>query len=84
MVFVIALFRKQTVQMIIGFVKFFSDGIAQSMNHTMENQRKLLHEPATYHENKPLIAKLWDIFIIFMVGYFVISILDNEVHEKAI
>ncbi len=31
-----------------------------------------------------MVAKLWDVFIIGMVFYFVKSILDAQVQEKAI
>jgi hypothetical protein len=44
----------------------------------------VLYEPSTFSDNKPLFARLWDLFIIGMIVFFLKSIIDGEVKEKAI
>jgi len=43
-----------------------------------------LYEPSTFTENKPLLARIWDLVIIDMIGFFLKSIVDGMVKEKAI
>lgn len=58
--------------------------MAASAAKGLEEQKKVLYEPSRFSENKPLIAKFWDVFIIGMVIYFLKSIVDAQVQEKAI
>lgn len=50
----------------------------------VEKQKESLHQPKDVSGGKPLFGVLWDIFIILMVGYFVVSIITSEVQEKAV
>ena len=84
MLFVIAIFRKESLQTIINFVAWFSEDIATRAAVSLEAQKKVLHEPSSFSENKPLIAKIWDLFLILMIVYFLKSTVDSEVKEKAI
>lgn len=84
MLFIIAVFRKETVEAIVKFVRGFNEWLANLIATTVENQRQNLHSPKDLNEDKPLLGRLWDIFIILMVGYFVVSIITSEVQEKAV
>lgn len=84
MIFVISIFRKEALEVLIGVVRKVSEGFAETFQNSLEEQKKILYEPSRFSENKPLIAKFWDIFIIGMVFYFLKSILDAQVQEKAI
>lgn len=53
--------------------------MADSVQKHVEEQKKILYEPSKFSENKPIIAKLWDLFIIGMVAFFLKSILDAQV-----
>lgn len=70
--------------MIINMIRWISDSLATTAQNAFEEQKKILYEPSQFTENKPLFAKIWDIFIIGMVIYFIKSILDAQVQEKAI
>jgi hypothetical protein len=72
------------METIISAVRWISDQLATTAATAFEEQKKILYEPSKFNENKPLIAKLWDIFIIAMVVYFIKSILDAQVQEKAV
>ena len=84
MLFVITVFRKETVGAILGFISRFSQGLSDTISAVMEKQREQLHHPTDSSEGKPLIGRLWDLFIILMVGYFLLSIITSEVQEKAV
>lgn len=84
MLFIIAVFRKETVNAIVNFVKNLNEWLATVISTTIENSRQNLHHPKDLNEDKPLIGKLWDVFIILMVGYFIVSIITSEVQEKAV
>jgi len=84
MIFVISIFRKESLEFILGCIRWFSDSLAESARNSLEEQKKILYEPSRFSENKPLVVKLWDVFIIGMIGYFLKSILDAQVQEKAI
>ena len=84
MIFVIAIFRKESLQWIINALQSISENLANSAVKSLEAQRKVLHEPSVFKDNKPLFARLWDIFIIGMIIFFLKSIVDADVQEKAI
>ena len=68
----------------VGLVKSVSSTLADMAVASLEEQKKILYEPSKFTDNKPLFARLWDLFIILMIGYFLKSIVDGEVKEKAI
>ena len=84
MIFVISIFRKESLDWIINLVRSVSESMATSAANSLEEQKKILYEPSKFSENKPLVARLWDIFIIGMVVFFLKSIVDSEIQEKAI
>ena len=65
-------------------VRWVSEGLAVKAASSLEEQKKILHEPSRFSENKPIAAKIWDVFLIIMIGYFLKSILDSQIKEKAI
>ena len=84
MIFVIAIFKKETLQWILDLIGSISSGLAEKASSSLEDQKKVLYEPSRFSDNKPLIAKLWDVFIIGMIVFFLKSIIDGAVQEKAI
>ena len=84
MFFIIAIFRKQTLDILIGIIDAFSSGLADYFKRTFESKKKQLNQPYNYKESKAFISVLWDLFITAMVLYFLKSILDAYVKEKAI
>lgn len=83
MLFVITVFRKETVNVILTFLAKFNQGLSETIASVMEKQREQLYHPSE-EGDKPLIGRLWDIFIILMVGYFLLSIVNSEVQGKAV
>ena len=84
MIFVIAMFRKESLDWIISIIRSISNSIGDIAAKSFEDQKKVLYEPSKFSENKPLVARLWDVFIIGMIVYFLKSIVDGAVQEKAI
>ena len=84
MMFVIAIFRKESLEWIINVVGSVSSKMAESAAASFEQQKKVLYEPSTFTDSKPLFARLWDLFIIGMIVFFLKSIIDREVKEKVI
>ena len=48
MMFVIAIFRKESLEWIIGIIKKLSEGLAASAAQNMEEQKKILYEPSRF------------------------------------
>lgn len=84
MLFVITCFRKQTVKQVINFLSKLSQGLADAMASIMEKQKQTLYKAKDQIGDEPLLGRIWGIFIILMVGYFVVSIITSEVQEKAV
>lgn len=84
MFFIIAIFRKSTLDMLIGLMESLSNNLADYLRRTFESKKKQLNQPYNYKESKSFISVLWDIFIIGMILYFLKSIVDAYVKEKAI
>lgn len=84
MIFVISIFRKESLDWIINLVKSISESLALTAANNLEEQKKILYEPSRFSDNKPLVARLWDVFIIGMIIFFLKSIVDSEIKEKAI
>lgn len=78
------MFRKETLQSLHQLIGLVSEGLATFVEESLKAQREVLHHPSTFQDNKPLVARLWDVFIILMVGYFLLSIVNSEVQEKAV
>lgn len=84
MIFVISIFRKESLEWIINLLSSISQGLAETAAKGFEEQKKILYEPSKFTENKPLVARLWDVFIIGMIAFFLKSIVDAQIQEKAI
>ena len=70
--------------MLIGIIDSISSSLAEYFRKTLEAKKKQLNQPYNYKESKSFISVLWDLFITAMILYFVKSILDAYVKEKAI
>lgn len=83
-IFVIVSFSKHQVEKILTFIENTIPYLHGSLSNALEKQKKsLFHGDAlNLEENKPLIATIWEIFIILMVVYFLISIINSLVNEK--
>lgn len=95
MVFVIFVFTKHHVEVVLKFLENNIPFLTNKLTEVVENQKKILHSPQSYTEvfywkkinyikyqgNKPLIAQLWDYFILAMVIFFLVSIASSLVNQ---
>lgn len=84
MLFIIVMFRKETLNILIKFIELISAGLADSFTRGLEAKKKQLNQPDSFKDNQSFLSVLWDLFITAMVLYFLKSILDSYVKEKAI
>jgi hypothetical protein len=78
LLFTVTLFSQRIIETIMSFVESTMPSLQSSLQSFLAAQKRNLHNPVL-SEDKPLIARLWDIFIICMVAFFVISILNSAV-----
>jgi hypothetical protein len=49
----------------------------------LANQKRLLFQPEV-KDSKPLLSQIWNIVLVTMIGYFVVSILNTSVQHKLV
>lgn len=80
MVFVILTFSKEHVDSLVELIGKYLPFLRTPITNSLEKQRALLKDPASFQEGeKPLIAQLWDYFILAMILYFLVSIINSSV-----
>lgn len=84
MLFIITLFRKTFIENLLKSVQSFFPSLENRLIETLNSQKKLLFSPKDFQENKPLVGKLWDIFLMCMILYFLISIINSSIQHKLI
>lgn len=88
MIFVIFVFTKHHVESLIAFFEDNLPFLNSNLTNMINNQKKLLFAEASM-EDKPLIAKIWDVVIVLMILFFLVSIINSlanqykEEHEDA-
>ena len=84
MLFVITLFRKETVELVLRKFQQWIPSLQNSLIDSLEKQKKLLFAPETFTDSKPLVSRLWDFFLIGMILYFVMSILNTSIQHQLV
>lgn len=85
MIFVITICRKETLNILMGWIASISQGLSDSLSKGFEKQKDAFYHPKNVDvESKPLVGYLWDFFLMGMVGYFLFSIVSGLIQEKAI
>jgi hypothetical protein len=80
--FVIVLFNDHHLENIIGSIESFLPNLQKgSLMDNFEKQKRKLYEPVVSDGPKPIIGQLWDYFILAMVLYFVVSIVNSLVAD---
>ena len=79
--FVIFCFSQHQVDIILNALKGISPKLQSIMQNAIDKQKKTLFAETTTEEARPLIAMLWEYFVIFMVLYFVYSIINSLVQN---
>lgn len=83
-IFVILAFSKHHVESILSILESYIPAFHSILSTALEKQKKSLFHGNSQNldENKPLIAILWEGFIILMVVYFLYSIVNSLVNER--
>lgn len=81
MLFVIFVFSKHHVEHFLRFIEARLPFLRQRLSAMLEKQKVLLHTKEVNVEEKPLIAQVWEIFIIGMIVYFLVSIINSSVNQ---
>eukprot|EP01100_Stratorugosa_tubuloviscum_P005748 TRINITY_DN2552_c0_g1_i1.p1 TRINITY_DN2552_c0_g1~~TRINITY_DN2552_c0_g1_i1.p1 ORF type:complete len:426 (+),score=172.46 TRINITY_DN2552_c0_g1_i1:47-1279(+) len=86
-IFVITVFSVHRIVKIVEFIESifpFTQGYVkpwiekEKAKFSKENTEKLLH---VTESDKNVFGRLWDFFLVIMVGYFIISIIDSSVQK---
>lgn len=67
--------------MILNLLKEISPKLQNFLNQAIEKQKKTLFAEKIEDEARPLIAVLWEYFVIAMVAYFIYSIINSLVQN---
>jgi len=79
--FVIFCFSQHQVEIILNLLKNFSPKLRELMLGAIEKQKKTLFAEKVADEARPLIAMLWEYFVMAMIAYFVYSIINSLVQN---
>ncbi len=52
-----------------------------ALSSALEKQKQALYQEKTEDEAKPLIGQLWEILVILMIAYFLVSIIHSLVQN---
>jgi hypothetical protein len=80
--FIITMFSKQILSFWISLIESSLPFTKGFIDEFLEKERAKLHRPAgqaIVEEEKSILSKLWDLVLILMVGYFLVSIINSSV-----
>lgn len=72
------------MELLLRKIQQWFPSLQNSLLDSLEKQKKLLFAPETFQDNKPLLSRLWDIFLIGMILYFVMSILNTSIQHQLV
>lgn len=75
--FVIFSFSEHHVEHIIQMFEGNIPSLRGTLSSAIEKQKKALFSEVVAEESKPLIAMLWEYFVIAMIVYFLVSIINS-------
>lgn len=67
--------------MILETLKGVSPSLQQIVQGAIDKQKKTLFAENIEEEARPLVAVLWEYFVILMVAYFIYSIINSLVQD---
>eukprot|EP00350_Pseudokeronopsis_sp_OXSARD2_P009080 CAMPEP_0170552672 /NCGR_PEP_ID=MMETSP0211-20121228/10546_1 /TAXON_ID=311385 /ORGANISM="Pseudokeronopsis sp., Strain OXSARD2" /LENGTH=265 /DNA_ID=CAMNT_0010860543 /DNA_START=397 /DNA_END=1194 /DNA_ORIENTATION=- len=79
--FIIFSFSEHHVEHIISMFETSLPSLRGVLSTTIEKQKKALFSESKSDEAKPLIAKVWELFVIGMILYFLMSIINSLVQN---
>eukprot|EP00825_Cyclidium_porcatum_P001270 TRINITY_DN1057_c0_g1_i1.p1 TRINITY_DN1057_c0_g1~~TRINITY_DN1057_c0_g1_i1.p1 ORF type:complete len:226 (+),score=37.68 TRINITY_DN1057_c0_g1_i1:572-1249(+) len=79
MLFVIFVFSQRYVEQFLQFVERIIPSLKNALSEQLEKQKQMLHSPKISPENQPIIQRLWNYFILLMILYFLMSIINSLV-----
>lgn len=79
--FVIFCFSQHQVDIILNTLKGISPKLQQLMQGAIDKQKKTLFAETVTEEARPLIAMLWEYFVMAMIAYFIYSIISSLVQN---
>jgi len=79
--FVIFCFSQHQVDIILQVLKGVSPQIAEMVGGAIGKQKETLFAEKVAEEARPLIAMVWEYFVIAMVAYFIYSIISSLVQN---
>ncbi|KAL4438738.1 hypothetical protein ABPG74_013411 [Tetrahymena malaccensis] len=77
MIFVIFIFSQGHVEHALQFIENLLPFLKGKLSDMLEKQKNILANGAVSEGEKPLIGQLWDYFIMLMIGYFLVSIINS-------
>jgi hypothetical protein len=67
--------------MILTFLQGVSPSLQEMVSKAIDKQKKTLFAEKIADEARPLIAVIWEYFVIAMVAYFIYSIINSLVQN---
>lgn len=84
MIFTIFLFSKQLIGTLLSFIESEFPVFEDIIKESLEKQKKLLHSTHGSTQDKPIIARIWEVVVILMIAYFLISFFNALVREELV
>jgi membrane protein YqaA with SNARE-associated domain len=81
MIFTIFLFSEHHIEAVLQFIEGFIPPVRGSLSALLARQKLQLHSPSLTNE-KNWIQAGWEVCIILMIGYFVVSLLNSLVQNE--
>lgn len=82
MLFTVFLFSEHHVEAILQFIESQIPSVKGKLSSWLESQQKMLRAPTVGTQEKPLIGAIWEVCIILMISFFIISILNSVVRAE--
>ncbi|KRW99940.1 hypothetical protein PPERSA_12616 [Pseudocohnilembus persalinus] len=78
MIFVILMFSQQTIERLLSVIEDIIPSLRGTLSEMLEKNKRTLTISQDIEEgDKPLVAQLWDYFIILMISYFLLSTVNS-------
>lgn len=79
--FVIFCFSQHQVDIILATLKGLSPKIGEMILKAIDKQKRTLFAEKVAEEARPLIAMIWEYFVMAMITYFIYSIINSLVQN---
>jgi len=82
-IFTILLFSEQQLDSFLSLIATHLPSFSTFITSFLESQRKSLHSPQ-FQQNRPLLMRLWELVILGMVAFFVVTLLNSLVQGQIV